>query len=104
MMLKCKENDTLNMVWYNDPDVSKMNRVIFDKGHEYYGCKSLGREPEFEVYSNKLWCRGEQVLAYHQARGAYFPKLNWDINPFGFRQEVIEWFKTLNYGISTTIL
>jgi len=103
MALKCQENDTLNLVWYNDPEVSKMNRVIFDKDKDYYGCKSLGREPEFEVHSNKLWCRGEQVLAYHWAKGAIFPKLDFDRNPLGFSSEVCEWLKKLSYGISTTI-
>jgi len=80
-----------------------MNKVIYDKEQDYYGCKSLGREPEFQVYSDKLWCRGEQVFAYHWARGASFPKLNFDINPFGFTPEVLRWFKGLSYGVSVTI-
>jgi hypothetical protein len=101
MVYKCQENDVLNLIWYNHPEVSKMNRVIFDKDKDYYGCKSLGREPEFEVYSDKLWCRGEQILCYHHAKGAMFPKLQFD--HMDFQPEVARWLQGLSYGISTTI-
>lgn len=101
MLYKCKENDILSLIWYNHPEVSKMNRVIYDKDQDYYGCKSLGRESEFQVYSDKLWCRGEQVLAYHHARGAIFPKLQFD--RMDFQPEVARWLQNLSYGISVTI-
>lgn len=105
MIYDRQENDILNKVWYNDPEVSKMNRVIYDKDKDYYGCKSLGRESEFQVYSDKLWCRGEQVLAYHWAKGAVFPKLQFDNPEMGFSPESIKWLTELgSYGQTITIL
>ena len=101
MDYKCKENDILNLVWYNHPDFKDSKKVIYDKEQDYYGCKSLGREAEFQVYSNKLWCRGEQVLAYHHAHGAIFPKLIFD--KMDFQPEVARWLESLAYGISVTI-
>lgn len=74
-----KENDILNLVVYNMMPELKLK--IFDEKHEYYGCKSLGRELEFYVDDNKLMCRGEQIRAYHFARGNVFPKLNFSQMP-----------------------
>ena len=90
-----KENDVLNRVWYSDPEVVKMNRVIFDKDSGYMGCKSLGREPEFVIEGKKLMCRGEQVYAYHHAKGARFPKLQFDAMDFTY--EVKEFLKYISY-------
>ncbi len=102
MQYKCQENDVLNLVWYNDPEVSKMARVIYDEKQDYYGCKSLGLEPEFEVYSDKLWVRGEQVLAYHHAKGAIFPKLSFE--HMDFQANVARWLRQLaSYGQTVTI-
>lgn len=99
-----KENDTLNLVWYNDPKVKKMKRVIWDKKKGYYGCKSLGREPEFYIENDKLMCRGEQVKAYHFARGSNFGmKLDFENMPF--TNEVKHWLMNLGYyGQSVKIL
>lgn len=96
-----QENDVLNAIWYRDPDVKNMIKVIYDEKEDYYGCKSLGREPEFEVYSDKLWCRGEQVFCYHHAKGAIFPKLQFD--RMDFQPEVARWLQNLSYGITTTV-
>jgi hypothetical protein len=90
-----KENDTLNLVWYNDPVVSKMNRVIWDKEKNYLGCKSLGREPQFYIDENKLMCRKEQVKAYHFARGNHFPKLDFYNMPFTV--DVQDWLQHLGF-------
>lgn len=70
-----KENDTLNLLIYNKlPDLSLR---IFDKDRDYYGCKSLGREPLFYIKDGKTYCSKDdgQVIAYHFARGNLFPKL-----------------------------
>lgn len=88
-----KENDILNLVVYNHMPELKLK--IFDKKRDYYGCKSLGREPQFVIEDNKLMCRGEQVLAYHHARGATFPKL--DIPNMPFIDEVKHWLKDIAY-------
>lgn len=77
-----KENDILNLVWYNNPTISKMERIIFDKKKNYLGCKSLNRESEFYLEGKKIMCRGEQVKAYHWARGADMPKLQFNRLPF----------------------
>lgn len=88
-----KENDILNLVVYNE---LKPKLKIFDKEKNYYGCKSLGREPEFYIEDDKLMCRKEQVLAYHFARGNVFPKLDYMNMPF--TQEVRNWLFKLDYG------
>lgn len=88
-----KENDVLNLVWYNDIEVSKMKRKIFDINKDYYGCKSLGREKEFCIEDDKLMCRGEQVFCYHNARGHYMPKLQFA--ELGFAPEVIEYLNKI---------
>lgn len=96
-----KENDTLNLVWYNNPETKKMKKKIFDKKKDYYGCKSLGREPEFYIQDDKLMCRKEQVKAYHFARGGVFPKL--DFNSMDLTWEVKAWLNGLGFGQSYTI-
>jgi len=89
-----KENDTLNLLVYNK--LSHLKLKIFDKDKDYYGCKSLGREPKFYIENDKLMCMGEQVLAYHFARGNHFPKL--DFNEMPLIDEVKEWLYKLMYG------
>lgn len=69
-----KENDTVNLLIYNQ--MSELKLKILDKEKNYYGCKSLGREPQFTIKDGKTYCRGEQVIAYHYARGGQFPKLD----------------------------
>lgn len=97
----CAENDTLNLMAYGDQRVKDWKLRIFDKERDYYGCKSLGRESECEVVDGKLMLRGERVLAYHNAKGRSFPKL--DYKALGFKPEVVEWLDFVsNYG--TTVL
>lgn len=99
-----KENDILNLVWYNDPEVSKMKRVIWDKDKDYYGCKSLGREPLFYVDDGKTYCKKDrgQVFLYHFARGSVFPKL--DIPSMPLADDVKElWGQIALYGQTVTI-
>jgi hypothetical protein len=97
-----KENDVLNLVWYNDSKVQQMDKVIFDKDKNYLGCKSLGRESEFYMEGKKVMCRGEQVKAYHWAKGQDFPKLDFDRSDFPY--EVKEYMKYVgNYGVTVTI-
>jgi len=95
-----KENDILNLVWHNDPEVSQMARIFYDREFGYYGCKSLNREKEFVVRDNQLWCRGEPVRAYHHAKGFDFPKLSWD--RMNFTPEVKAWLNGLSRGITVT--
>lgn len=95
-----KENDILNLVVYNSS--SKYKLKILDKEKDYYGCKSLGREPKFYIENDKLMCMGEQVRAYHFARGNVFPKN--DIPNMPFTDEVKSWLmKTVHYGQTITI-
>jgi len=95
-----KENDILNLVVYNQMPQLKLK--IFDKEKDYYGCKSLGREPEFRIEDNRLMCRGEQIFAYHFARGNVFPKLHFDTMPLV--DEVKHWLKDMSgYGQSVKI-
>lgn len=89
-----KENDIVNLVIYNQMPQLKLK--IFDKEKDYYGCKSLGREPQFKIANDKLMCRGEQVFAYHFARGGHMPKLDFDRMPL--EDEVKQWLKGLSYG------
>lgn len=99
MKYTCKENDVLNLVWYNDPKVKKMKRKVFDKAKDYYGCKSLGKESEFYMDGNKVMCRKEQVFIYHHAKGGVLPKLEFD--KMGFSQEVVRFMNWVSlYGKS----
>jgi len=88
-----KENDILNLVVYNE--LPELKLKIFDKAKDYYGCKSLGRELEFRMDGDKLMCRGEQVLAYHFARGGQFPKNDFDNMPLV--DEVKDFLKGVGY-------
>lgn len=97
-----KENDIVNLLVYNEMPQLKLK--IFDFKKNYYGCKSLGREPEFRINEEgKTICRGEQVIAYHFARGGQFPKL--DVPNMPLVDEVKEnWFKIAHYGKTIKIL
>ena len=95
-----KENDIVNLVVYNHMPELKLK--IFDKEKDYYGCKSLGREPQFYIENDKLMCRGERVYAYHFARGNVFPKLHFDSMPL--KDDVKAWLKNVAMsGNSVTI-
>ena len=90
-----KENDIVNLLVYNEMPGLKLK--IFDKEKNYYGCKSLGREPQFYVENGKTMCRKEEVIAYHFARGNHFPKL--DIPKMPLTDEVKEhWSNIAFYG------
>jgi len=91
-----KENDTLNLLIYNDSKISKLKLKVFDKEKDYYGCKSLGREPLFYIEDDRLMCKNEQVFAYHFARGNVFPKLDFDNMPL--TDEVRVWAKKIAFG------
>jgi hypothetical protein len=96
-----KENDIMNLVIYNQ--LSDMKLKILDKEKDYYGCKSLGREPEFTINDKgETICRGEKVYAYHFARGAVYPKLNIQTMPL--RDDVKQrWNEIAVYGQSICI-
>ncbi|OGH24588.1 MAG: hypothetical protein A3B47_03870 [Candidatus Levybacteria bacterium RIFCSPLOWO2_01_FULL_39_24] len=97
---KGRENDVLNLVIYKAMPQLKLK--IVDREKDYYGCKSLNRESEFYIENDKLMCRGEQVLAYHNAKGGVYPKLDFENMPF--TPEVKEWLKQIgNYGQSIII-
>jgi len=99
MKYTCKENDILNLIWYNDPKVKKMKKKIFDKQKDYYGCKSLNREREFYVELGKVMCRGEQVFIYHHAKGGVLPKLEYE--RMGFPWDAVVFMNYIsNYGQS----
>jgi len=102
MTYKCKENDIMNLVIYNDPIVSKMKLKVFDKNKDYYGCKSLGREKEFYLEDTKVMCRKEQVFLYHNAMGSRLPKLQFEM--MGFPRPVINRLNLIgSYGKSIKI-
>ena len=93
-----KENDVLNLVWYNDDTVKKMKKVIFDKDKNYLGCKSLGQEHKWYLEGDKVMLNGEQVKAYHWARGRAFPKLDFNrFREWGTSDEVIKHLEGLAY-------
>jgi hypothetical protein len=96
MKYVAQENSILNLVWYKDPIISKMKRLIFDKEKDYYGCKSLNREKEFYMEDGKVMCRKEQVFIYHVARGGQaMPK--FDFYKLGFSDKVREFMEYLGY-------
>lgn len=100
MVYKCKENDIMNLVIYNDPIVKEMKLKIFDKEKDYYGCKSLGREGEFYIKDSKVMCRREQVKLYHNAKGGI---MKFQFDKMGFTQEVKDYLQFIgSYG--TTVL
>src|SRR3990167_367728 len=99
-----KENDTVNLLIYNDKEISKLKLKVLDKDKDYYGCKSLGREPLFYIKDGDTFCSkdGGQVKAYHFARGNVFPKL--DIPNMPLIDEVKKrWLEIANYGQSVKI-
>ena len=101
MKYQAQENSVLNLIWYNDPLISKMKKVVFDEKKDYYGCKSLNRESEFYLDGEKVMCRGEQVFIYHSAKGgANMPKFQFE--KMGFPEEVIKYMEVLGY-YGTTI-
>lgn len=93
---RCRENDVMNLAIYNEMPEDLEIKIV-DKDKDYYGCKSLNREKEFYVEQDRLMCRGEQVLAYHNAKGGIYPKLDFDNMPF--TQDVKKWLKHVGtYG------
>ena len=101
----CAENDILCLTWYNDLEVKKMKRKIFDKDiPDFYGCKSLGKEAKFKLKGNKIMCGNGQVLAYHHAKGgSVLPKLQFETLPFkkdvvNFMNAVGRFGTTQRYG------
>lgn len=97
-----KENDTVNDLLYNQRPDFKLK--ILDKAKDYYGCKSLGREPEFYIAEDGIttMCRREKVIAYHYARGGQFPKL--DIPRMPLADEVKQvWQDIAGYGQTVRI-
>jgi len=94
MIYKCKENDIMNLVIYNDPIIKEMKLKIFDKNKDYYGCKSLGREGEFYIKDNKVMCRKEQVYLYHVAKGGIQKPRPEQL---GFSSEVIDYMNAASY-------
>lgn len=102
MSYKCKENDIMNLVIYNDPVVKKMKLKIFDKDKDYYGCKSLGREGEFYIKDDKVMCRKEQVYLYHVARGGMvkptFEQLKFPTEVVDYMNGLGFYGKSVRYG------
>lgn len=88
-----KENDIVNLLIYNEMPELKLK--ILDKEKDYYGCKALGREPEFRIEDGKCVCRNETVVSYHYARGGQFPKL--DIDNMPLVDEVKDYWKQCAY-------
>lgn len=103
MEYKCKENDIMNLVIYNNPIVKRMRLKIFDKDNDYYGCKSLNREPEFYIEKDELFCRGEKVKIYHHAKGGgALPKLQYE--EMSFTPSVVDWLnKVSREGYTTEV-
>lgn len=101
--LKCAENDTLNLVVYNQLIPAGYKLKIFDEKKGYMGCKVLGRESECYLEDNKVMCRGEQVKIYHAAKGpGNMPKLSTDkLKAYGFKDEVVEFINYVgNFGVT----
>jgi len=97
-----QENDVLNILWYANPEVKKMKKLIWDRKKNYLGCKSLGGESSFYIENDKLMYNNEQVKAYHWAKGKDFPKMDFDRKDVDFTPEVREWLKMTSYkGVST---
>lgn len=100
---KCAENDTLNLVVYNDLVPYGWKLKVFDKEKDYYGCKLLGIENECEMSRGVVMCRGEQVKAYHAAKGPMnMPKLSpGKLASYGFKSDVVGYIRTCGeYGTS----
>jgi hypothetical protein len=100
MKYKCRENDVMNLVIYND--MSDLKLKILDKDKDYYGCKSLGKEGEFVMKDNSVTLGGDKMYIYHVARGGMIKPTPKEI---GFKQEVVDYMnfvtlfgKTVVYG------
>lgn len=100
MRYKCKENDIMNLVIYNDMKDLKLK--ILDKEKDYYGCKSLGREHEFVMKNNQVMRGEDRMYIYHVARGGMVKPTPKEL---GFRQGVVDYMnfvtlfgKTVVYG------
>lgn len=94
MKYRCRENDILNIIWYNNPEVMAMKKVILDQDKDYYGCKSLNREGEFYMENDKVMCRNEQVFLYHNAKGGHLPKLVYE--NMGFPKDVVDFMNKVS--------
>lgn len=97
-----KENDIVNLLVYNEMPELKLK--IVDKNKDYYGCKSLGREPLFYAKDGKTYCSKDdgQVVAYHFARGNVLPKL--DIPNMPIKDDVkVLWTELATKGQSVII-
>lgn len=100
---RCAENDSLNTVVYQQLIPQGWKLKVFDQDKGYMGCKILGRESECYVEKDKVMCRGEQVKAYHAAKGPNnMPKLTPEkLKSYGFKNEVISFMMYVgNYGTS----
>ena len=99
---QCAENDTLNFVIYENP---QWKLKVFDKEKDYYGCKSLGREKEFEMKGGTVLCRGEQVKCYHAAKGPRnMPKITpQKLMMYGFNDQVTG-YATFCGNFGTTVV
>jgi hypothetical protein len=86
MAYKCKENDIMNLVIYND--MKGLNLKILDKEKDYYGCKSLGREPKFHMKNDKVMLGDDQMYIYHMAKGGVFKPTPREL---GFKPDVIDY-------------
>lgn len=96
-----KENDVVNLLLYNEMPELKVK--ILDKEKDYYGCKALGREPQFTIDDDgNTLCRGESVIAYHYARGGQFPKLDLPNMPLDYPVRD-RWIEIAQYGQTITI-
>lgn len=97
-----QENDVLNKVVYGEGTEPKYKLKIFDKDKDYIGCKSLGLEGRMYLEDDKVMLDGEQVLAYHHAKGKDFPKMRFDL--MGFPANVGEHLFKLGWqGTSITV-
>jgi len=100
---RCAENDTMNLVIYNQLIPAGWKLKVLDQKKDYWGCKVLGREKECVVKGDKVMCRGEQVKIYHAAKGpANLPKLSPDkLEGYGFNSKVIDFINYVGrYGTS----
>ncbi len=101
--LRCAENDTLNLVVYNELVPQGWKLKVFDKTKDYMGCKLLGREKECELKQGGVMCRGEKVLLYHAAKGPRnLPKLSPEkLLSYGFNHQVVSFIRECGeYGVS----
>lgn len=100
---KCAENDTLNLVVYEQLIPAGWKLKVFDKDKDYYGCKLLGLENKCEFIQGKIMCNGQQVKAYHAAKGPQnLPKLSPEkLEEYGFKHDVVGFIRMCQeYGTS----